>query len=145
MFKAIDKKDNMEANECKDTDEDKNLAVARQVQQNIQDVIDEWWSNDNLTEEQQIKKNELFPNGKPSSDEFLITFVKYSREKPAFKKLQEEIEKKKRRHKIIEALMMIAVLLISALLLHCLFENDKSDNAKEYRTGRSTFMKDYWW
>lgn len=71
--------------------------------------------------------------------------MKYAREKPEFKKLQEEIEKKKRRRAIIEALLMIAVLLISALLLHCLFENDKADNNKESRTGTSTFMKDYWW
>lgn len=144
MFKSIDKKDSTEVNEYHAYD-DIDLETAKQVQQNIQDVVDEWWSNDNLTEEQQIKKNELFPNGKPCADEFLITFVKYARESPEFKKLQEEIEKKKRRREIIEALLMIAVLLISALLLHCLFENDKSDNAKEYRTGTSTFMKDYWW
>ena len=94
IFKGINKKDHTEANEWKDTDSDKNLAGARQVEQNIQDVIDEWWNNDNLTEEQQLIKNKLFPNGKPDSDKFLITFVKYAREKPEFKKLQEEIERK---------------------------------------------------
>ena len=88
IFKGINKKDHTEANEWKDIDSDKNLAGARQAHQNIQDVIDEWWNNDNLTEEQQLIKNKLFPNGKPTSDEFLIIFVKYAREKPKFKKLQ---------------------------------------------------------
>lgn len=95
LIKGIYKKDRREANECKDTDNDKNLAEAMQVKQNIQDVIDEWWNNNNLTQKQQLIKNKLFPNGKPDSDEFLITFVKYAREKPEFKKLQEEIDRKK--------------------------------------------------
>lgn len=82
FIKEIYKKDNTEANEYKDTNNDKELAGAMQVQQNIQDVVDEWWSNDNITEEQQLIKNKLFPNGKPTADEFLITFVKYAREKP---------------------------------------------------------------
>lgn len=79
FIKEIYKKDNTEANEYKDTNNDKELAGAMQVQQNIQDVVDEWWSNDNITEEQQLIKNKLFPNGKPTADEFLITFVKYAR------------------------------------------------------------------
>lgn len=77
--KGTDKKDNTEISEDPDTYDDANLAAARQVEQNIQDLIDEWWINKNLTEDQQKLRNELFPNGKPSADEFLITFVKYAR------------------------------------------------------------------
>ena len=94
IFKGINKKYNTKENEFHDKYNDINLDGARQVKQDIQDVIDEWWNNDNLTEEQQLIKNKLFPNGKPDSDKFLITFVKYAREKPEFKKLQEEIERK---------------------------------------------------
>lgn len=84
--KGIDKKDNTELNEFYDD----NLDGARQVRQNIQDLIDEWWKNDHLTEEQQIRKNELFPNGKPSADEFILALVKHARKDPKFKKLKEE-------------------------------------------------------
>lgn len=39
LIKGIYKKDRKEANECKDTDNDKNLAEAMQAKQNIQDVV----------------------------------------------------------------------------------------------------------
>ena len=41
MFKAIDKKDGTEVNERHDTYDDIDLAAAKQVQQNVQDVVDE--------------------------------------------------------------------------------------------------------
>lgn len=40
-FKGTDKKDNMELNECHGTYDDINLETAKQVQQNIQDIVDE--------------------------------------------------------------------------------------------------------
>lgn len=146
FIKGIYKKDHTEANECKNTDNDKELAGAMQVQQNIQDVVDEWWSNDNLTEEQQLIKNKLFPNGKPTADEFLITFVKYARAKPEYKKLQEEIERKKRKRQTIKDVLSVTVvillLLASAIYFGILEKNEAQKNSK---TVTSTSMQAYWW
>ena len=146
IFKGINKKDHTEANEWKDTDSDKNLDGARQVEQNIQDVIDEWWNNDNLTEEQQLIKNKLFPNGKPDSDEFLITFVKYAREKPEFKKLQEEIERKKRKRQTIKDMIFLAFIFLFMLLVSIHISIMEKNNSKEgSQAGKSTSVETYWW
>ncbi len=146
MFKAIDKKDGTEISEYHDIYDDINLAAAKQAQQNIQDVIDEWWSNDNLTEEEQIKKNELFPNGKPTADEFLITFVKYARTKPDFKKLQEEIEKKKQKRQTIKDALFVAFIILSLLaaaIYLCILE--KNDTTKGSQTETSiSIIKNRW-
>ena len=146
IFKGINKKDHTEANEWKDTDSDKNLDGARQVEQNIQDVIDEWWNNDNLTEEQQLIKNKLFPNGKPDSDKFLITFVKYAREKPEFKKLQEEIERKKRKRQTIKDVIFLAFIFLFMLLVSIHISIMEKNNSKEgSQAGKSTSVETYWW
>ena len=146
IFKGINKKDHTEANEWKDTDSDKNLDGARQVEQNIQDVIDEWWNNDNLTEEQQLIKNKLFPNGKPDSDKFLITFVKYAREKPEFKKLQEEIERKKRKRQTIKDMIFLAFIFLFMLLVSIHISIMEKNNSKEgSQAGKSTSVETYWW
>lgn len=111
--KGINKKDNTEVNEFYDD----NLDGARQVRQNIQDLIDEWWENDHLTEEQQIRKNELFPNEKPSADEFILALVKHARKDPKFKKLKEEAEKKERKRQIIKDVLLGIFIFLSLLLV----------------------------
>lgn len=99
-----------------------------------------------MTEEQQLIKNKLFPNGKPDSDEFLITFVKYAREKPEFKKLQEEIEKKKRKRQTIKDVLFTVFIFFLMLLMaiHILIM-EKNKAQKNSKTGTSTSMQDYWW
>ena len=146
IFKGINKKDHTEANEWKDTDSDKNLAGAMQVEQNIQDVVDEWWNNENLTEEHQLIKNKLFPNGKPTAAEFLITFVKYAREKPEFKKLQEEIERKKRKRQTIKDMIFLAFIFLFMLLVSIHISIMEKNNSKEgSQAGKSTSVETYWW
>ena len=144
--KVTDKKDSMEVNEFHDIYDDIRLAAAKQVQQNIQDLIDEWWINKNLTEEQKIRKEELFPNGKPTADEFLITFVKYAREKPEFKKLQEEIEKKKRKRQTIKDVLYVAFIilfLLAATIYFCILE--KNDATKGSQSRSPAFMDSLGW
>lgn len=144
-FKETYKKDSSGINECQDIYDDVDLSGARQVQHNIQDVVDEWWSNNNLTEEQQIRKKELFPNEKPSADEFLITFVEHVRNDPKFQKMQEEIEKKKRKRQIIKDVLLVslAILLLLFVTIHlCTLE--KNNHKKDSQTETSTSMKDYW-
>ncbi len=146
IFKGINKKYNTKENEYHDKYNDINLAGARQVEQNIQDIIDEWWNNDNLTEEQQLIKNKLFPNGKPASDEFLITFVKYAREKPEFKKLQEEIERKKRKRQTIKNVIFLAFIFLFMLLVSIHISiMEKNETKKGSQTETSISMKGCWW
>jgi len=116
------------------------------VKQNIQDVVDEWWSNDNLTEEQQICKKELFPNGKPSADEFLIELVEDTKKDPEFQKMQEEIEKKARKREIIKDVLLLAfILLVILVVLIHISIMEKNDAMKDPQTETATSMKDYWW
>ena len=145
-FKEIDKEGSTEADEYQDVYDDVDLSGTKQVKQNIQDVVDEWWSNDNLTEEQQLIKNKLFPNGKPASDEFLITFVKYAREKPEFKKLQEEIERKKRKRQTIKDVIFLAFIFLFMLLVSIHISiMEKNETKKGSQTETSISMKGCWW
>lgn len=139
--KGIDKKDNTEVNEFYDD----SLEGARQVRQNIQDLIDEWWENNHLTEEQQIRKNELFPNGKPSADEFILALVKHARKDPEFKKLEEEAEKKERKRQIIKDVLLGIFIFLSLLLVTIHISiMEKNDANKFSQTEISSFTKDCW-
>ena len=145
-FKEIDKEGSTEADEYQDVYDDVDLSGTKQVKQNIQDVVDEWWSNDNLTEEQQICKKELFPNGKPSADEFLIELVEDTKKDPEFQKMQEEIEMKARKREIIKDVLLLAFILLVILVVSIHISiMEKNDAMKDPQTETATSMKDYWW
>ncbi len=145
-FKETDKKDHTEISEDPDTYDDANLAAARQVQQNIQDLIDEWWINNNLTEEQQKLRNELFPNGKPTTDEFLKKLVEDARKDPKFKAIMEKAEKKKRRYEIIKDVLLAAFIFLLMLLVSIhIFIMEKNDTTKDSQSRSHSFMGGWGW
>lgn len=139
-FKVIHKKDSIKSNERDDI----NLDSVKETLDDIQYLIDEYRKSNNITETQRIYIDKLFPNGKPSQ-EVVLTIANRAKSDLKLKKLLCEIEKDKRKLKIVKTLLIIVTsILFFLLLIGDLFKNEKND-VPSSKAGISMFMQDYGW